>query len=111
MKIEIDLMEALMEAVMVEAERLGCDRDEVINSAVLRYFSEPFPSFDEEAARIARKLDEDLRQGFEELAQRLGLSREQVVEHILAAYLTDSPGHEAPVKVREPWWDPDQDHQ
>ncbi len=111
MKVVIDLMEDLIDAVDGEAKRLGWDWSHVINSAVLRYFSEPFPSFDEEAAQIARKLDEDLRQGFEELAQRLGLSREQVVEHILAAYLTDSPGHEAPVKVREPWWDPDQDHQ
>jgi metal-responsive CopG/Arc/MetJ family transcriptional regulator len=99
MKIVIDLMEDLMDPVQAEAERLGWDRSQVINSAVLRYFSEPFPSFDEEAAQITRKLDEDLRQGLEEIARKLGLSREQVIGEILGAYFADDREAKLVLKV------------
>ncbi len=111
MKVVIDLMEDLIDAVDGEAKRLGWDWSQVINSAVLRYFSEPFPSFDEEAAQIARNLDEDLRRGLEEVAQKLSLSREQVIEGILGAYFTDDREHKVVLKAVDAGPDVDQDRQ
>jgi hypothetical protein len=77
---------------------------------VLRYFSELRPAFDEEAARIAMKLDNDLHQGLEEVAQRLGLSRDEAIERILAVYLTGDRRHRAAVKIWDSGPDTDQGH-
>lgn len=104
MKVEVDLRDDLLPAVDAEAERLDCGRGEVINNAVVRYFSEPVPFWteaDERKARAAIGLDDDLRQGIEEIAKRLGRSPEEVIERILVAYLTEDRRHQAAVRI----WD------